>query len=135
MAGLIYILDTNVISDLIQGVHTVTHTLTAKLQADNQCLLCWPVYYEVLRGLIKANASRKVQVFHLEIVPNLGWMDLISQDWLLAAQFWANAHREGRQMSDVDLLVASMARRLDASVISADEDFAALPVKRENWRL
>jgi hypothetical protein len=27
-----------------------------------------------------------------------------------------------------------MAIRLDAILVTADEDFSALPVKRENWR-
>jgi len=34
----------------------------------------------------------------------------------------------------VDLLIAALALRLDAIIVTNDEDFLALPVKRENWR-
>jgi len=55
-------------------------------------------------------------------------------DWEQAAQFWADAVSRGKQHSDVDLLVAAIAKRLEATVITADDDFDSLPVKRENWR-
>jgi predicted nucleic acid-binding protein len=34
----------------------------------------------------------------------------------------------------MDLLTAAMAMRLNAIIVSADDDFDALAVKRENWR-
>jgi len=41
---------------------------------------------------------------------------------------------EGRAFSDVDLLVAAVAERLGGIIVSADADFDALSVLRENWR-
>lgn len=34
----------------------------------------------------------------------------------------------------MDLLIAAVAIRHDAIVVTADKDFDVLPVKRENWR-
>jgi predicted nucleic acid-binding protein len=51
-----------------------------------------------------------------------------------ASELWAYAVANGRQLADVDLLVAALAIRHDALIVSADTDFDALPVKRDNWR-
>ncbi len=40
----------------------------------------------------------------------------------------------GRHFSDVVLLIAALAQRLDAVVVTLDNVFAALPVQREDWR-
>ncbi|MCL4256449.1 MAG: hypothetical protein KJ043_22020 [Anaerolineae bacterium] len=39
----------------------------------------------------------------------------------------------GRQLSDIDLLVASVALRLNGVVVTDDHDFDILPVATENW--
>jgi predicted nucleic acid-binding protein len=51
-----------------------------------------------------------------------------------AAQFWAVARNAGRQLFDVDLLIAALAFRLNTVVVTNDNDFNALPVRHENWR-
>lgn len=62
-------------------------------------------------------------------------MSLTDADWQQAAQFWAKTVRHGKQLADVDLLLAVLTQRLDATLVSADDDFASLPIQRENWRL
>jgi len=52
----------------------------------------------------------------------------------MAAQLWADMRNRGRQFSDVDLLIASLAQRLNAVVVTADADFAMLPIQSEDWR-
>jgi predicted nucleic acid-binding protein len=68
------------------------------------------------------------------IVPELEWVALVDADWRQAAAFWAEARKAGKQLSDVDLLLAAMTLRLDGILVSADDDFDALAVKNENWR-
>jgi predicted nucleic acid-binding protein len=41
----------------------------------------------------------------------------------------------GRAFSDVDLLVAAVSKRLGGVIVSADADFDALSLNRENWRI
>jgi predicted nucleic acid-binding protein len=47
---------------------------------------------------------------------------------------WATAVSAGKQLSDIDLLLVAQAKRLDAVIVSADDDFDAFNVRRENWR-
>lgn len=80
------------------------------------------------------NAAQKRQFYERQFVPALEWIPLVDADWEQAARFWAETRRKGKQLSDADLLLAALAARLGAIIVSADEDFDALPVKRENWR-
>ncbi len=96
--------------------------------------LCKPVHYEVRRGLLHSVSTRKTQMYETQVRPLFQWLSMEDADWEQAARFWAEARRTGKQFSDVDLFIAALAARLDAIIISADDDYDALPVRRENWR-
>ncbi|MCY3916911.1 MAG: PIN domain-containing protein [Chloroflexi bacterium] len=129
-----YILDTNVIADRIRRHPRVIARLTEAGEAGHILGLCDPVRYEVSRGLHKVYAARKLQFFRDEISPLMKHLALSTDDWQEPARLWAAMRNQGRQFSDVDLLIASLAQRLDATVVTADADFASLPVKSEDWR-
>ena len=134
MDRLIYVLDTNVIADRINGHPVVMSHLTHAGKDSHLLGFCLPVHYEVLRGLLKTNATRKLQLFNDTIIPLLDAIPLTVADWKQAAQFWADMNNQGRQFADTDLLIAAIAKRLNAIIVTADDDFDALSIKRENWR-
>lgn len=131
---MIYLLDTNVIADRMRAVESVSQRLTQAIRNGQSVYLCQPVIFETRRGLLKVNATRKLSDFETKIVPLLETTPLLKKDWEQAAQFWADARNAGRQLSDIDLLLAASSVRLDATLVSADADFDILPVRRENWR-
>lgn len=131
---MIYLLDTNVISDWIVGLPIVTQHIVEKLRQRHTLALCPPVYYEVRRGLLWKRNVKKLQILDDTIVPRLSWIAFTDNDWTRAAQFWADAHSKGKQFNDVDLFLAALAHRLNAIIVSSDADFDALPTKREDWR-
>jgi predicted nucleic acid-binding protein len=128
----IYVLDTNAASDILKRYAPVTNNLDQALKRGDRALISQPAYYELTRSLIRHNASAQFDRLNREIMPFLEWVALTDADWQQAAQFWADAARRGKQLSDVDLLVAALAHRLDATLITADDDYAALPVQRAN---
>lgn len=134
MESVTYILDTNVIADRIRRHPLVLARLTQAGQAGHVLGLCDPVLYEVSRGLLKVNAERKMRFFREEISPLMDYLALINDDWQAAALLWAAMRNQGRQFSDVDLLIASLAQRMNAVVVTADADFAMLPIRSEDWR-
>lgn len=134
MDGLIYLLDTNVTSDYIKQFEPTTTRIKQAIRDGHILYLCKPIEYEVLRGLIKASAERQRQIFEAGFAPQLTLLPLTDADWQQAAQFWAEAPNAGKQLSDVDLLIAALAYRLKAVIVTNDDDFAALPVQHENWR-
>jgi tRNA(fMet)-specific endonuclease VapC len=134
MERLTYILDTNLIADTMNGRDPAAERFYTTVEAEHHVYLCQPVYYEVMRGLLKANATRKLHVFQDTIMPLITWLPLTDADWRQAAQFWADASNAGKQLADADLLVAAVAQRVGGIVVTADDDFDALPIRRENWR-
>ena len=131
---LVYLLDSNVITDMVKHVHGVSDRVRAATLRGDQVCLTTPVHYEIVRGLTKLDARRQLEDYYSYIVPALRWKSLIRKDWDQAADLWAQTQKRGRQLSDMDLLLAAMSNRLDAILVTADEDFSILPVKRENWR-
>jgi len=95
--------------------------------------LCSPVAYEVMRGLLRTNAINKTRLYE-KFASQLTRVDLTEADWKQAAQLWADMTSKGKQLSDVDLLLAALAMRLNAILVSSDADFGVLPIRRENWR-
>ena len=71
MAGLTSILDTSVISDALKRNEPVRSRLWRSVVEENTVCLCQPVYYEVLRGLVKTNATSKLSVPQNEVRPRL----------------------------------------------------------------
>jgi predicted nucleic acid-binding protein len=134
MERITYILDANVILDVLRQRDPVGENLRRVVAQEQIVCLFQPVYSEVMRGLIHAGAINQKSILVEQIRPALIWTPLNNTDWELAARFWAEATTRGKQFSDVDLLMAAVAMRLDAVLVTADPAFEALPIKRENWR-
>ena len=132
---MIYLLDTNAVTDLSRNHREVTLNRNLRLQQRHQIALCPPVYYESLRGLLKVKATAQIARLRNQFIPLCDWFSVTDEDWLQAAQFWADVENKGRKLSDIDLLIAAIAHRIGAVIVSADADFDALSVQRNDWRL
>lgn len=67
------ILDSNAISDCVNGRADVLKRFYESLAADDQCCICHPIYYELLRGLYQVQATRKLRILRQTIFPLLHW--------------------------------------------------------------
>ena len=131
----LYLLDTNVISDLIINNRRAVRRAAEHLVAGDDLGLCRPVHFEILRGLLWRSATGKLQTYRQRIVPLLTWVEMAEFDWEQAAQLWADSRRRGKQLGDPDLLLAALVGRERAILVSSDADFDRLPVTREDWRI
>ncbi len=130
---MIYLLDTNTFSDRTKNRPAVVMKFNRALQNNHTIAICQPVYYEVLRGLVKSNATRQIADLN-NFMPYIQNYSIEDNDWTIAAHFWALVKTNGRHLSDMDILIAVVAQRVNAILVSSDEDFDALPIARENWR-
>ncbi len=130
---MIYLLDTNAISDILNKNEIVLVNL--KKHEGANIYLCQPTYYEVLRGILKKNAIRQEQILKGRLKNMFLWESVLEQDWVEAAYLWAKMVSSGRQLSDMDLLIAVIAKRLNAILVTSDNDFMVLGLTIENWRL
>lgn len=131
---MIYVLDTNVVSDFLKQHPVVTNSIVEAQLRQDRLLITPPVHYELIRGLIRHHATTQLSRLNNQIIPLFEWYSLNDNDWLRAALFWASAIQRGKQLSDIDLLVAAVTDRLEATLVSSDADFDALPIQRVNWR-
>jgi predicted nucleic acid-binding protein len=130
----IYVMDTNIVSDLAAPIPKPEVLANfAKHRQDTLCL-CEAVDYEIRRGYLKSSATSKLKAYENKVKRQFQWVAVTDDDWKQAAQFWADMANRGRAFSDVDLLVAAVAKRLGGIIVSADADYDALPVTREDWR-
>lgn|SRR5574341_841173 len=129
-----YVLDSNAIAELFRSSSSTYQRMRIAVENDDILYLCQPVYFEVLRGLLHPHSTRKLRLFQEGLIPLLTRIEVMDADWEQAARFWATSRATGRQFSDVDLLIAALTVRLNATLVSADADFDALPIRREDWR-
>lgn len=133
MAELVYVFDTNIVSSLL---YERQRPVLARIQRNQTDLLilCEPVIFEVERGLNYRQATQQLARFRNEIFPMFTIAPIQLTDWRVAAVLWATARRSGKQLADVDLMVAAVTLRFDGILISNDRDFDHLPmVPTENW--
>lgn len=129
----LFLIDSNTIADFVSRQEkTLRRLIQAKTQGDILGL-CRPVHYEVLRELLWRNAPAKLRQFESSIGPIFTWVELEDGDWVQAAQFYATARSAGKQLADTDLLLAAIASRSRASIVTNDNDFDALPISRVSW--
>ncbi len=106
---MIYLLDTNLISDLLKRDIHIRNQIQQYLEQGDTLAICRPVYYELMRGLLWTKANTKQTVLHNDLIPQFQWLPLHDDDWTQAARFWADAVSKGKQLADVDLLLAAVA--------------------------
>jgi len=71
MERLAYLIDTNVVADYLNGVVTTMSRVEQAIEDRSLIYLSQPVHFEVVRGLAKANATRKMRLFASELAPKL----------------------------------------------------------------
>lgn len=128
----IYIFDTNIISDVLDNPQSPISKRIIQLKKE-AVILCQPVIYEVERGLNHRQAHKQLQRFRIDVMPMFQIIDVLPQDWQSASVLWAFARAKGRQLSDIDILIATIALRLGGIVVTDDKDFDELPIYKENW--
>lgn len=131
----IYVLDTNVVSDIAAPVPKPAVIANLVQHRQDTLCLCEVVDCEIRRGYLKTATISKLNTYENKVKQQFQWVTITEDDWKQAAQFWADSANKGRVLSDIDLIVAAVAKRFDGVIVSADTDFDVLPVKREDWRI
>jgi tRNA(fMet)-specific endonuclease VapC len=125
---LIYLLDTNAISDLMRANPRVEDWISG-LDPSDRVVTCAIVVGEILFGIIRLPAAKRrseleetghrfLAAFRCEPIP------------VRAAGFYANLkvtrRQSGLNLDENDLWVAATALALGAGLVSRDNDFAAI---------
>ena len=103
---MIYALDTNIISYLIRGDKKVTSRWLDERKHGNKSVIPIVAYYEAKRGLLAANATKKLKDFE-ELCSVLGVEDFSRNDADTASHIYAELKRKGKMSEDSDILIAA----------------------------
>lgn len=127
------LLDTNTINYILRGRQGVVDRLEKAEQREERFLLASVVDYELTRYLLLKETRRLLRVYEKL---TRGWerCNPESEDWASAADLWAERNRIGRTVSDFDLLIAVLARRRQATLVTSNRrHFEGLGLSLETW--
>ncbi|MDR2043566.1 MAG: DUF4411 family protein [Clostridium sp.] len=105
---MIYALDTNIISYLLNGNAKIAAKLEAVIASGDDVMIPLMVYYEIRRGLKANNSKIKAAAFG-EMCAELNVKTLTIADMKTAADIYAERKRQGTPIDDADLLIAAQA--------------------------
>jgi predicted nucleic acid-binding protein len=129
------LLDTNTLSYLIKKHQSVLERFEAAVGSGALFLLGSVAHYELTRYLYLKGARRLLRDYE-DITASWPRCNLHLEEWEEAARVWADRHRLGRSIADLDLFLAVLARREDAVLVSSNvKHFEGLGISIEDWTL
>lgn len=129
-----YLLDTNHFSAAIDRVSPVRERIYQLRRGGSRIATCIPVVCELEAG-IQRTQDREGYERRMNVLLNHVKLWPINRK---AARLFGEIHHQlrqrGRALSQIDMMVAALARSMNAVVLTADRDFEALPeLRTENW--
>lgn len=129
------LLDTSILNPLIRGRPTVLERAQQAVRRGDDFLLASLVHFELTRYLELKGAAQLSRAYN-KVTRFWTRIDLSFADWDEAALIWDERHQKGKAVSDLDLLLAVLARREDAVVVTANaRHFDQLGVALDDWTL
>jgi predicted nucleic acid-binding protein len=128
-----FLLDTNTVNYLLKGREPAVSRFAAAVEADDVFLLGPITDYELTRYLRLKGSSRILRLYE-ELASSWTLCDLTFEDWRTASLVWAERHEVGRPITDLDLLMAVLARKEKAVLVTSNgRHFEGLGVPLEDW--
>jgi len=113
-----YVLDTNIISALMKNDGKLKRKLQVVTLRGSEIFINGISYYEIKRGLLAANATKKLKIFD-EICKKLKLILLDSKHiFNKASEIYASLKRGGELIPDADILIAAMVLVQDFVLVS-----------------
>ena len=134
MAG--YLLDTNHLGQAITRTSRVRKRLEAARKAGQRLGTCVPTLCEIEVGIRQV---RYPDEYRRNLKRLLRQVRVWPLDLETAQRYGGAYHRlreKGRSVSQIDMMLASLARQMRLTLLTTDRDFEALPeIRTENWTL
>jgi len=129
-----FLIDTNHLSAAINPVSRLRERLYQEHRAGVRFRTCVPVLCELEAGI---QDSAHVHSYRRQLAHLFRKVKLIPIEPAMAptyGEIYSDLRRRGRPMSQVDMMLAAIARMTNLSLLTSDLDFSALPdIRAENW--
>lgn len=129
-----YLLDTNHLSPLVTLTHPLRRRFFTARQNGDSFALAVPVLTETLYGISIVPRAAQNMAEWQRLLPGLRVYDLDRADAERAASLQIQLRRRGWQLGTVDALIAAVALRYHLTLLTRDNDFAAIAaLPQANW--
>lgn len=134
MKNIGYLLDTNIITEILKKNEKVTRELDKVSSQEQELFISCITFYEIKRGLLYAKATRQLSEFEQLCkkykVLLLDDLQIIEK----AAELHADLKRKGKPIQDADVLITATAIVKGLILVSNDSDMLrVVGVTVENW--
>jgi predicted nucleic acid-binding protein len=112
-----FVLDTNIISFYLKGNETIESNIIRTLTEGNSIVIAPIAYYEIKRGLMAINASKRLKEFaKLCELFGIGQLDNSIMD--LAVEIYVEQRRAGRMIEDADIFIAAFCKKQNCTLVT-----------------
>ena len=130
----LYLIDTNHLSDALNNTSSVRERLFQSRRQGHRFGTCVPVLCELETGLYHTLHRDRNRRILAELLRQIRRWPLEQSLAPIYADVFHFLRARGRALSQVDMMLAALARSMDATLLTSDRDFEALPHLRvENW--
>jgi tRNA(fMet)-specific endonuclease VapC len=131
---LAYLLDTNHVGMAVDRASVVGQRIFEARFAGQRLGTCLPVLCEIEAGLrqVRHKVKYRRDLNHLLLQLRLWPVDL--KTCRIYGDIYFDLRLRGRVFSQVDIMVAALARQLKLTILTTDRDFGALPdIRTADW--
>jgi len=129
-----YLLDTNQLGEAVTRGSLVHQRIMEARGKGLRVGTCVPVLCEIEAG---AEQVRDPDDYRVKLKRLLRQVTTWPIDGITARHYgeiYSDLRRRGRALSQVDMMLAALARQMKLTLITSDRDFEALPdIRTENW--
>ena len=129
-----YLFDTNHLSAAIDDDAGVRERISQLRRSGHRLGTCVPVLCELEVGLLRTRHREHNRRILTTILRQIRTWPLEPPTAQIYAEIYHDLRARGRVLSQVDMMLAALSRFMDATLLTDDRDFDALPDLRvENW--
>jgi tRNA(fMet)-specific endonuclease VapC len=129
-----YLLDCNHLSAALRKVSPVRERIHQRRRAGHRFISCYLVLCELEVGIQQTPKPEENRRRLAQLLRHVRLWPLDAETARLYGAVYVELRRQGRVLSQVDMVLAALARQHKLTVLTTDRDFEALPDLRvENW--
>ncbi|SRR5713101_968041 len=129
-----YLLDTNHLSAALPPVSRIRDRIYQEHRRGIKFGVCIPVLSELEVGLQSLSRAGSLRRTLKRLLSKIRLWPQQLDDARLYGEIYLDLKQRGKSLSQADIFLAAMAKRMNLTLLTSDRDFEALPdIKTENW--
>ncbi len=129
-----YLLDSNHLGQAVSSSSRVRKRLETARRAGARFGTCVPVLCEIEAGIQQVERPREYRQNLRRLLAHVRLWPLDVKTARFFGEIYHELRRQGRVLSQVDMMLAALARQMRLTILTTDRDFEALPsIRTQNW--